>query len=149
MANYLRVRADARNGRCWLFLIGDLDLITADRLADCAGALLDAVPGPVVVDLSGLTFIDARGARTLAAMIQALSAPRRPVIHGCPPHVRFVLDMLGLSLGYRQADYRPAERTNAARSATHDLVVLLRAARLHATSMPPRRDLRQRGCWPG
>lgn len=50
MANYLRVRADARNGRCWLFLIGDLDLITADRLADCAGALLDAVPGPVVVD---------------------------------------------------------------------------------------------------
>lgn len=66
-------------------------------------------------------------------MIQALSAQRRPVIHGCPPHVRFVLDMLGLSLGYRQADYRPTDQRSTARSATHDLVVLLRDARLHAT----------------
>jgi anti-sigma B factor antagonist len=129
VANYLRVEAESTYRQCVLRVIGELDLITAAEFAHRADAAVKATTGPVVVDLSSLTFIDARGARALAAVIRTVPAARRPVIRSCPPHVRLVLDMLNLPLCYLLAD--PLIRTPGP-SVTLDLVDRVRHARLDA-----------------
>jgi anti-anti-sigma factor len=88
MANYLRVDAESRYRQCVLHVIGELDLVTAAEFADRAEAAMKATAGPVVVDLSSLTFTDVFGARALATVIRTVPAARRPVIRSCPPHVR-------------------------------------------------------------
>ena len=132
MVGYLRVQAESRNGQCVLRIAGDLDMITAGEFADRADQEVAATPGPVVVDLSGLTFIDARGARALATMIDALPAGRQAVVRSCPPHVRLVLDMLGLPPNYLSADYLSARNRMAPQSATRDLVDRVQDARHYA-----------------
>lgn len=128
----LRIRAEHRSGLCVLGISGVLDLVTSQELAEHADLMTHAVPGPVVMNLSGLTYIDARGARALAVVAQNLLAGRQVVLCSCPPHVRLTLDVLGLSLNYLPADYLPAEDWGAAPSGTRDLVNRVQDARLHA-----------------
>jgi anti-anti-sigma factor len=132
MADYLRVEADNRNGRCVLRVTGDLDMTTAAEFACRAEAAVTETTGPVVLDLSGLTFIDVRGARALAAVMCPVPAARRPVVRSCAPHVRLVLDMLDLPFSYLPADYLPAYSRTAPPSATRDLVKRVQQARLNA-----------------
>lgn len=130
MANYLRVEAESSYKQCVLRVIGELDLVTAADFAHRADAAVKATTGPVVVDLSSLTFIDVRGARALAGVIRTLPAARRPVIRSCPPHIRLVLDMLNLPLCYLSPD---ALIRIPAPSVTRDLVNRVRDARLDAS----------------
>jgi|SRR5215469_9585436 len=129
MANYLRVEAGSGYRQCVLRVIGELDLVTAAEFADRADAAVEATSGPVIVDLSSLTFIDVFGARALATVVRTLPAARRPVIRSCPPHVRLVLDMLNLPLSYLPTDPLTG---NAPPSVTRDLVDLVQQARLDA-----------------
>lgn len=69
-----QIRVERRGGACLLRISGELDLITADSLGERADAAVEQVPGPVLVDLAGLTFIDARAARALDA--RASLSPR-------------------------------------------------------------------------
>jgi anti-anti-sigma factor len=128
----LRVQAEARNGLCVLRVSGELDLATAGEFAEAADRALRAVPGSVVVNLSGLTFIDLRGARTLAAVIRTVPAGRQVVVCSCPPYVRLLLDALGPALNYLPADYLPADKWTVPQSGTLHLVNRVREARLHA-----------------
>ncbi len=100
----VRVRAERRNGACLLRISGELDLITADALGARADAAVQDVPGPVLVDLSGLTFIDARAARALDAVMRTLPEGRPVSVRCCPRGIRRAFDLLGLSLNYKQAD---------------------------------------------
>ena len=133
MVGYLRVQAESRNGQCVLRIAGDLDMITAGEFADRADQEVAATPGPVVVDLSGLTFIDARGARALAAMIDTLPAGRLTAVRSCAPHVRLVFDLLDLSLNYLPADYLSAENWTAPRFGTRELTSRVQEALLNAS----------------
>lgn len=74
IADYLQVQAERRNGLCVLWITGELDTVMAGVFAERTAAAVHAAPGPVLIDLSGLTFIDAGGARALAAVIQTHSA---------------------------------------------------------------------------
>jgi anti-anti-sigma factor len=129
----LRIQVESRNGLCVLRVIGDLDFLAAEAFAECAGQAVQAVTGPVVMNLSGLTFIDVRGARALAAVTQTLTAGRQVVVCACPPDVRLTMDVLGLSLNYLPADYLPAENWTAPQSRTLELVKQVQDARLHAS----------------
>ena len=55
------VVADAGPGRIRLRVIGDVDLATADTLADALDRAVTGTTGPVELDLSGVGFLDARG----------------------------------------------------------------------------------------
>ncbi len=123
IADYLQVQAERRNGLCVLWITGELDTVMAEVLAERADAAVQAISRPVLIDLSGLTFIDARGARALAAVTQTHSA----AVRSCPPHVRRVLDLLGLPLSYLSAGNRTAPS-----SETSDLADLVRRARSDA-----------------
>jgi anti-anti-sigma factor len=133
MAGCLRIQVESRNGLCVLRVIGDLDFLAAEEFAARAEQAVQAVPGPVVMNLSCVTFIDVRGARALAALTQAVPAGRQVVICSCPPDVRLIMDVLGLSLNYLPADYLPAENWIAPPSRTRELVNLVQDARLHAS----------------
>jgi hypothetical protein len=82
----------------------------------------------VLVDLSGLTFIDARGARVLDAVIRTLPGGRAASVRACPRHVRRILDILGLPLDGRTDGSPPVRRPG--RPA---LVEEVRRARLQAS----------------
>ena len=120
----LRVHAELRNGLCLLCISGQLDTAAAGSLAERAGAALRAAPGPVLVDLSGLTFIDAHGARALAALTRTLTG-RRACVPSCPSMIR-ILDLLGLPLNYLSGDDTPvpaapaSELVEQVRRARHD-----------------------------
>lgn len=81
-----------------LTVVGELDCSTAPLLSDLVEDSARACPELLVLDLSGCTFLDSGGCRTLAVA-------HRLVGHGkigvaCPGSnrsVRRVLDMVGLS----------------------------------------------------
>jgi anti-anti-sigma factor len=132
MANRLRVWALSQDGMCVVWVSGELDLITADEFAERVTAAVQRIDGPVVADLSGLAFIDARGGRVMGAAFRALPGGRSALVRSCPPQIRLVLDTLGLYLNYVPADYLTAEHRAAPASATRDLVHQVQRARLHA-----------------
>jgi anti-anti-sigma factor len=77
-----------------VFLRGELDLASRDEL----GALFKSLVGtPLLVDMRGLSFIDATGVEALiAARDGARSAGCHFEIRGVSHRVRRVLDLLGL-----------------------------------------------------
>jgi anti-sigma B factor antagonist len=123
----LQVDAVRRNGACVLRISGELDSMTAEVLADRVDAAVQVLPGPVVVDLSGLTFIDARGARSLNAVLQTLPGGRSATVRSCSRRVRRILDLLRLPLDGPAADGSAGPGYGAP-----VLLTELHRARLHA-----------------
>jgi anti-anti-sigma factor len=115
MDNYLQVQAERSNGMCVLRITGELDSALTGTFAAHAEAVAATIPGPVTVDLSGLTFIDAAGARALTLVIRAL-AGRLAVVSPCTPAVRRVLEHSSLPpLDYWLTGHR-AVRTGETRT---------------------------------
>lgn len=129
MDDYLQVEAEARNGTCVLRVIGEIDAYVTDSFTAHADELLRAIPGPVVIDLSGLRFADAHGARALVRIIRNLPAGRLTAILSCPVQVRRVLDILGLP----PLSYWVTREPGAPASETLDLVDRIRRAVFDAT----------------
>jgi len=101
IAYHLQIKAEHRGPVCVLAVSGDLDVGSADQFTEFIQGTVPMMrprPRRVVIDLSGLRFIDCRGARALAAA--ARSAPGRcPVVVRSVRHpVRRVLDLLGVDL---------------------------------------------------
>jgi anti-sigma B factor antagonist len=77
-------------------LSGELDIMSADLLSD---ALMDATASTVVVDLSGLTFMDCRGIGAVVAARNNIVANElgQLVVMGPSGIVRKALHVVGLS----------------------------------------------------
>jgi anti-sigma B factor antagonist len=77
-------------------LSGELDVVSADFLTD---ALVEAAASTVVVDLSGLTFMDCRGIGALVAARNNILASElgELVVMGPSDIVRKALHLVGLS----------------------------------------------------
>jgi anti-anti-sigma factor len=127
IADSVQVRAVRRNGACVLQIAGELDAMAADTFAEQVDTAVRSLPWPVLVDLSGLTFIDARGARVLDAVMRTLPGGRPASVRACPRHIRRMLDILRLPLDGRPTGGSPARRPGAV-----TLVDEVRRARLHA-----------------
>jgi anti-anti-sigma regulatory factor len=124
----VQVWAAPRNGACVLRVAGELDVATtADALFDRAAASVRAVPGPVLIDLSGLTFIDAHGARALDTLIRTPLDGRAAAVRNCPLRIRRLLTVFRVPLDCPPADDNPARQT-----ATTALADQVRRARLRA-----------------
>jgi anti-sigma B factor antagonist len=86
-------------GHAVLTVLGDLDLLTAPVLAEAVEKAL-ATPAPLVLDLTGTTFLDSSGAREIARAARAAARAGLPVQAVCPPGnraVRLVFDLLDLA----------------------------------------------------
>jgi anti-sigma B factor antagonist len=60
-------RREARDGSVELRLTGELDLSTAPQLEEAIAEVMDPSTEEIVVDLSGLSFMDSSGLRVLLA----------------------------------------------------------------------------------
>ena len=89
----LRVRRDG--GRAVIEARGEVDLGTAGLLAQCGALALEQQPGPLVLDLSGLTFFSAAGLRTLMELQNA--AGERLLLRAPSRSVMFVLELTALT----------------------------------------------------
>jgi anti-sigma B factor antagonist len=77
-----------------LVLRGELDLSTAERLTTCV-APFAATEGDLVLDLSGLTFVDSTGIREIVRTASCLRGGSL-VLVSPSPHVQRVLELTGI-----------------------------------------------------
>jgi anti-sigma B factor antagonist len=94
----LTVAATRTGQGCTLAISGDLDLTTAETLAPAVTQALGAVngqPAPVLLDLSGLAFLDCAGARALATAVQALPSGNPVTMGPISPAASRLLDLIG------------------------------------------------------
>ena len=94
----LRVEARRTGPECVLSVSGDLDFATAPVLRALAAPALCAPAGRLVLDLSGLEFVDAGGVRTLAGLTRAAPPSCEVLVRGASRRIRKVLDILDVSL---------------------------------------------------
>jgi anti-anti-sigma factor len=79
-------------------LLGELDLATRDLVRDALGEIGDGAPRRLVLDLSGLTFIDASGLHLLLSLAQRCrrAGPVLELVPG-PPSVHQTFEITGLA----------------------------------------------------
>jgi anti-anti-sigma factor len=89
-------------------LCGELDMATEPELLATVDRLRSAGPGSVVLDVTRLTFCDARGLAALAGLHDQLaSAGMRLTVVGASPQLRRLLAITGLD---EQLDLRTGPR---------------------------------------
>ena len=105
MTRYEEVALESRDGWQVLRLAGDVDVATAPRLRDRLVQLVTDGPPNVVVDLSGVAFIDSMG---LAALVSGLKRARAHDgdlrLAGASDHVAKVLSITRLDQAFVVAD---------------------------------------------
>ena len=97
-AGTLSVGRHDRHGVAVLSAHGELDLGTAPALREALLPVLEHEPGPVVVDLSEVTFMDSTGVHLLADTRRCLEPQQRRFAVVCPEGgpVHRVLALVGL-----------------------------------------------------
>ncbi len=94
VAGLLTIRSE-RHGRTQTVTVsGELDLATAAAVADELKAVQATDAQLIILDLSGLTFIDSGGVRLIAradALCRAAAKPLR--LLGAPPHIQRVFTL--------------------------------------------------------
>lgn len=97
VANILDVREGHEDGARVLDLSGELDAASAPALRERLAELATRADGPVVIDLSGLVFIDSTGLSVLLNAKRRLRRHDRRFAIACPPgHVRRILEVTRL-----------------------------------------------------
>ena len=101
----LTVRVDYAGSVCVLTLTGELDMVAARgvmaQVMDAVHALVQAGPAAaerVVLDLSGLAFLDCAGARALALAARAVPEHCPVIVRAISPAAARLLDLAGISL---------------------------------------------------
>ena len=93
----LDVRSEARGTSLTITLAGEIDLATVARLERALSAALGLAPEIVVIDLSGVTFVDSTGVhRLLAAHRRAAERGIRLAIIPGPECVQRTFALCGL-----------------------------------------------------
>jgi anti-anti-sigma factor len=102
----LAVRVERQDGRAVLQISGELDLATVAVLQDAvADELRAGQPGEIVLDLSGLTFLDSSG---LGALLQirsdTMAAGGALTMAAVAPGAARVIEIAGLSATFGLSD---------------------------------------------
>ena len=91
------VEAEQRGGTRVVTVRGEVDVATAPTLGEALDAALDEGSGPVVVDLSGVTFIDSTGLGVLIAVRKrCLDSGRELRVVVSDPRILKVFEITGL-----------------------------------------------------
>ena len=92
-----------------LAVSGAIDIATWPALADLLRDLaVSATTGEIVLDLSGVTFIDSHGTEMIARLARDLGQGRRLVVRGAPPPMLRIADILHLDREPRLAIEAPS-----------------------------------------
>ena len=98
MSDLARVEGEQQGALCLVRVHGEIDLSNAQEVSSAIGMAMGQEARGLVVDLSGLTYLDSAGVALLLRLAERLRARRRQlhlvVPRGSP--VRRVLDFTGL-----------------------------------------------------
>jgi anti-anti-sigma factor len=87
----------AEDGSVSIAIRGDLDVTTLAALAEQLARLADVRPTRLVIDMSGVSFLDCASARLLASTATFLPSGQEPVLSSAQPIVRRLLEVSGLA----------------------------------------------------
>jgi anti-anti-sigma factor len=94
----LKVETIQTEGGVELLVQGELDIATAPRLLACFQAIVEKGPCEVVLDVSGLDFVDSAGLSLLVALQKrADSKGKRLDVRSPSPQLLRLLELTGLS----------------------------------------------------
>jgi anti-sigma B factor antagonist len=93
----LAVETAITAGTAMVVIRGELDLTTTPLLCRHLARIRDARPRRLVLEMSGVDFIDCAAARLLASTGRFLPEGRRPVIRHPSPVLRRLLELTGLA----------------------------------------------------
>jgi anti-sigma B factor antagonist len=89
------------DGRAVAVIRGELDAATAPGAQEYVRQVIERSSGPVAVDLSGVSFCDARGLRALVGMSAAArAAGRRLSLTGARPGIRKIMRITGVDANF-------------------------------------------------
>ena len=137
-AGHIRVGSVPRGPGCVIKISGELTLVTENEFTALVTETLAACHGPVLFDVSGVDFVDCRGARALAKAVRAVPPPREAVLDGCSPTMRSVLGTIGFDLPHwpelaTTSQARPEPRVRAGTPSREEaLAAMTRAAKSNA-----------------
>ncbi|HEY2267266.1 MAG TPA: STAS domain-containing protein [Streptosporangiaceae bacterium] len=98
-APHLMIIAEHHPRRPVLRLLGELDLSNKALLQDVIGGLLEQRPQMLVLDLSGLAFMDCSGLSVLVSTRRHLAEDQRSLfVTGAQPIVRRLIALAGLDV---------------------------------------------------
>ena len=84
---------------------GELDAATAPGAQEYVRQVIERSSGPVAVDLSGVSFCDARGLRALVGMSSAArAAGRRVSLTGTRPGIMKIMRITGVDANFPEVD---------------------------------------------
>jgi anti-sigma B factor antagonist len=87
----------APDGETSVVLTGELDMASSPELADVLETIIERGPSEVVIDFSGLSFVDSSGLAVLVAAQNALTEKgRRLSVHSARRHALRVFEIAGL-----------------------------------------------------
>ncbi|MFI6506802.1 STAS domain-containing protein [Streptosporangium sp. NPDC050855] len=99
--NALQLTSEHASDFVVITVAGELDLATRPYLFAFAQDIIDTSPGTVVVDLSGVTFIDACGLSALIAIRRHAGERGTPLLlAGAPPAVLKLLKLTNLDASF-------------------------------------------------
>lgn len=99
--NALQLTSEHANGSVVITVAGELDLATRPELSDRVQNAIDMCPGTVIIDLSGVTFIDACGLSALIAVRRHAREHDTPLLlAGAPPAVLKLLKLTNLEASF-------------------------------------------------
>ena len=94
----LTVTIKRQNRVCVLSVSGELDIATAPVLAELALPAVQVPAERVVIDLSGLQFVDCTGVQALSGVANAVPSGCPVLVRGVNARVRKVLDIVAVTL---------------------------------------------------
>lgn len=93
----LEVRTIREQGAAVVQLNGEIDLRTSPQMRSALLTLLDEKPGRIILDLSGVTYIDSSGVGTIVELKRrALHDENKVVLVGLQPRVRSLFEITRL-----------------------------------------------------
>ncbi|MFF5108758.1 STAS domain-containing protein [Streptosporangium sp. NPDC000509] len=99
--NALQLTSEHADGFVVITVAGELDLATRPKLSVFTQDVIDACPGTVIIDLSGVTFIDACGLSALIAIRRHARERDTPLLlAGAPPVVLKLLKLTNLDASF-------------------------------------------------
>lgn len=100
-AGHIEVSSRTRGLGCVIQVSGELTLVTEREFAAVVSEALAASRGPVLFDVSGVDFVDCRGARALAKAVRGVPPPREAGLDGCSLTMRRILGTIGFDVPRR------------------------------------------------
>ncbi|ASS66777.1 MULTISPECIES: STAS domain-containing protein [Paenibacillus] len=93
-----QLRTETQEGRCIVYLSGELDLDSASQLRAAMAPLMELTDRELILNLSDLKYIDSTGIGIFVSVLKARHAKNAPFeVEAIPPGIRKLFDMTGIT----------------------------------------------------